>query len=85
MQKSWRNDHDKLTFIVCLPLSNEDLERAHETSMRLRRCDMMSILQGGEHDSPEKMVGDVNLFLSRDEDDEAGIIGEYVHLLILHY
>ncbi|KAK4104864.1 hypothetical protein N658DRAFT_513653 [Parathielavia hyrcaniae] len=47
-QESWRASHDKLTFIICQPLS----QREHGTSI----C-------AGEPDAPENMVGDVNLFL----------------------
>lgn len=64
MQQSWRNDHDKLTFIACLPLSEEVKE-----------------VVAGEHDAPQKMIGDVNLFLSRADEDEEGCIGESVLFL----
>ncbi|KAK0307218.1 hypothetical protein LTR01_005864 [Friedmanniomyces endolithicus] len=60
MQRSWREDADKLTFIVCLPLRNLIPRQA--------------AVQVGVDDSPERMVGDINLFLSEpaddDEDDE---------------
>jgi len=59
MQQSWRNDHDKLTFIACLPLSDNEKD-----------------VVAGEHDKPERMIGDVNLFLSRADEDEEGCIGE---------
>lgn len=59
MQQSWRNDHDKLTFIACLPITDNVKE-----------------VVGGGHDGPERMVGDVNLFLSRADEDEEGCIGE---------
>lgn len=52
MQRSWRTDTDKLTFIVC----------AHSGS-----ADTTAVV-GGVHDAPECMVGDVNLFLTDDED-----------------
>lgn len=65
MQQSWRQDADKLTFIICLPLS-DPVSKIRE-----------------EDDSPERMLGDVNLFL-RIEDTESGqteIIGE-IELMI---
>lgn len=48
MQRSWRTDRDKLTFIICQPLS--------QTSN-------LKSVQAGEHDSADRMVGDINLFL----------------------
>jgi RimJ/RimL family protein N-acetyltransferase len=57
-QESWRASHDKLTFIICQPLSADEIDG---TSIRT-----------GEADAPERMVGDVNLFLYpyEDEDEE---------------
>lgn len=61
MQQSWRQDHDKLTFIACLPLPTTSSTQA---------------VQGGTHDAPSLMIGDVNLFLSAADEDEEGCIGE---------
>ncbi|KAK4114502.1 hypothetical protein N656DRAFT_796153 [Canariomyces notabilis] len=55
-QASWRASHDKLTFIVCQPLSSAP---AHVSS-----------IPAGGPDAPERMVGDVNLFLYPDEEDD---------------
>ncbi|KAF8862862.1 hypothetical protein BDZ45DRAFT_584878, partial [Acephala macrosclerotiorum] len=57
MQASWRADHDKLTFIACMPSSPE-------------------LVKAGEIDAPDRMIGDVNLFLSPADEDEEGCIGE---------
>ena len=54
MQQSWRTDNDKLTFIVCLPRSSNDDGKA----------------KGGVDDAPERMIGDINLFLFEPEDDD---------------
>jgi len=67
MQRSWRTDHDKLTFIVCLPTGAGEA-------------------RGGHDDAPERMIGDINLFLFEpddDEDDDAagGVVGE-IELMI---
>nr|OQO24493.1 hypothetical protein B0A51_11689 [Rachicladosporium sp. CCFEE 5018] len=62
MQQSWRQDHDKLTFIICLPLP--------ETAR-----DVLSI-KSGHCDGPEQMIGDVNLFLSDVENDQDDGVGE---------
>jgi RimJ/RimL family protein N-acetyltransferase len=59
MQASWRSDHDKLTFIACLPLPQGQNKAS-----------------AGECDSPFRMIGDVNLFLSAADEDDEGCIGE---------
>lgn len=63
MQASWRSDHDKLTFIACLPLSPGSTTENEN-------------ILSGKDDSPERMLGDVNLFLSPADEDEEGCIGE---------
>lgn len=72
MQRSWRHDADKLTFIACTaPGSTSSSSPIHAR----------------HHDSPAAMIGDVNLFLtpSDDDDDESDlpnhIVGE-VELMI---
>lgn len=55
MQRSWRTDNDKLTFIVC---QSREPESATQT------------MQGGQDDRPERMIGDINLFLFEPEDDD---------------
>jgi len=65
MQRSWRSDHDKLTFIACLPLPSSSTTSSTPAQIR-----------GGEHDAAERMIGDVNLFLSPADEDDEGCIGE---------
>jgi hypothetical protein len=60
MQQSWRNDHDKITFIPCLPSFG----------------DATGNVQAGLFDAPDRMIGDVNLFLSPADEDPEGCIGE---------
>lgn len=61
MQRSWRTDKDKLTFIVCTHGSESN--PSNESSAHS--------ITAGTQDSPQHMIGDVNLFLCDDEDDEA--------------
>jgi hypothetical protein len=60
MQQSWRKDGDKLTFIACLPPLMEDVTTCVE-------------IVGGKDDKKERMIGDVNLFLSGNEEGGGGI------------
>ena len=64
MQRSWRGDHDKLTFIACVPL---------DRGMEDKRGKAVVV---GRDDAPDRMLGDVNLFLSQADEDEEGCIGE---------
>lgn len=60
MQRSWRTDHDKLTFIICLP-DTQELDGRANGSTEIKK---------GTADSPARMIGDVNLFLSEPDEDE---------------
>lgn len=55
-QQSWRESQDKLTFILCKPVTTSD--------------DPKPSVQAGDVDSPDKMIGDINFFLYP-WDDEA--------------
>jgi RimJ/RimL family protein N-acetyltransferase len=59
MQRSWREDHDKLTFIICMPWDS-GVPRDSRTPVAV-----------GLDDAPARMIGDVNLFLFSSEDDES--------------
>ena len=61
MQRSWREDADKLTFIICQPIDPE-LTRA--------KPDPRKPFLVGVDDSPERMIGDVNLFLFEPDENE---------------
>lgn len=72
MQQSWRQDADKLTFIICQPISSSSEPASPAVFTK-------------ESDSPQKMVGDINLFLRVDDGDEGDsppqIVGE-IELMI---
>ncbi|CAD0110794.1 unnamed protein product [Aureobasidium uvarum] len=56
MQRSWRQDSDKLTFIACLPYCSSPTSNTTITP--------------NQDDTPSRMIGDINLFLVDDDDDE---------------
>jgi RimJ/RimL family protein N-acetyltransferase len=65
MQENWRQDADKLTFIVCQPVGDV--------------LDGRKTINAGAVGADEHMIGDVNMFLTTSEDEEAGemrLIGE---------
>lgn len=55
MQRSWRTDNDKLTFIVCQSREPENVSQT---------------VRGSQDDRPERMIGDINLFLFEPEEDD---------------
>lgn len=63
MQRTWREDADKLTFIACLPLE-KGLD-AQEPG------DLGASVVAGEGDGEERMIGDVNLFLGVAYEEDA--------------
>ncbi|KAL6830995.1 tRNA synthetases class I (M) domain-containing protein [Trichoderma sp. SZMC 28015] len=64
-QESWRTSHDKLTFIVCEPLSRAASNENDEARQIKAQVD----------DSPDKMKGDINFFLYlADEDDDDEVV-----------
>lgn len=74
MQRSWRQDADKLTFIVCRAITTgAEGDIPSQTELQ------------SESDSPSTMVGDINLFLRVDDGEEGDsppqIVGE-IELMI---
>ncbi|KAF2134121.1 acyl-CoA N-acyltransferase [Dothidotthia symphoricarpi CBS 119687] len=68
MQASWRSDGDKLTFIICEAPQVPSLPQQVQSQQR-------SKITPEVDDAPERMIGDVNLFLSpadSSDDDEGG-------------
>lgn len=64
MQGSWRLDADKLTFIVCLPPLNPPPKKPeNDHAPRI-------VVEAKKHDAPERMVGDVNLFLKLEDEED---------------
>lgn len=76
MQKSWRTDADKLTFIVCTPPSAPN----HINHSEILVKDAHPKVTPGKDDAPETMIGDVNLFLNADDDREE----EHAHWRLIH-
>ncbi|OTB13673.1 hypothetical protein K445DRAFT_24520 [Daldinia sp. EC12] len=65
-QASWRESPDKLTFIVCAPLL-----QGHDDPPGAQEGKKKGAVLVGVGDAVDRMVGDVNMFLSRwDDDDE---------------
>jgi RimJ/RimL family protein N-acetyltransferase len=60
MQRSWRTDHDKLTFIACYALEEEPAQDPEKDF-----C-----VKPEKDDAPDRMIGDVNLFLYEDDEQE---------------
>jgi RimJ/RimL family protein N-acetyltransferase len=75
MQLSWRTDADKLTFIVCRPLSTASTTEEEPSQHQLQ----------AESDAPKSMIGDINLFLRIDDGEHGNsppkVIGE-IELMI---
>ncbi|KAI8959097.1 GNAT domain-containing protein [Daldinia sp. FL1419] len=71
-QASWRESRDKLTFIVCAPLSGDDDDDDDDDDDGTSSTDGEErAVLAGVADAVHRMVGDVNLFLSPwDEGDE---------------
>ncbi|KAJ4317879.1 hypothetical protein N0V94_004709 [Neodidymelliopsis sp. IMI 364377] len=63
MQRSWREDADKLTFIVCTTSDAQQYESTAASNGARK-------VEAGREDAPEFMIGDVNLFLYDDDDDD---------------
>ncbi len=57
-QESWRASADKLTFILCQPLGEMRSDEARQAVV------------SGVDDAPDRMVGDINFFLTPWEEDE---------------
>lgn len=93
-QQSWRESHDKLTFILCHPATaapcarSDEGEDEHQTK---------AFVEAGQVDTPEKMIGDINFFIYPSGDDEeengeapntegspGGIVGEIDIMIASH-
>ncbi|KAK7755149.1 hypothetical protein SLS62_002964 [Diatrype stigma] len=78
-QQSWRTSHDKLTFIVCQAVDSSHISPIEGISGD-GGSGSGARVYAGEADAPDRMVGDINLFLTpwedgencHDDDDEHG-------------
>jgi len=79
MQASWRQDADKLTFIVC---TRPTAFAAPATEDGSGSLELQPSLTPGQEDTPDCMIGDVNLLLypcdddDGDEEDKGDVVGE---------
>lgn len=69
MQQSWRQDNDKLTFIACLPpaVTSANPTSSDDNSCRDRgqgQSRDQGSVKARQDDTPERMIGDINLFLT---------------------
>ncbi|CAO2648728.1 Nn.00g096770.m01.CDS01 [Neocucurbitaria sp. VM-36] len=64
MQRSWRTDADKLTFIVCAAPAET------AAALSIRDVDAEVQITPEKQDAAECMIGDVNLFLYEEEGEE---------------
>ncbi|KAG8623533.1 hypothetical protein KVT40_008509 [Elsinoe batatas] len=77
MQSSWRHDHDKLTFIICLlpsptpPSSSSPAVPQSSSHPSLPSSPTLARIIPTHHDSPAQMIGDINLFLTPDDSESA--------------
>ncbi|KAJ5610494.1 hypothetical protein N7510_007213 [Penicillium lagena] len=85
MQRSWRLDPDKLTFIICRPIHipippYSEAATSTSTSAGVINNINTAPTLTPEDDSPPNMIGDINLFLRIDDGDEGDsapqLIGE---------
>jgi RimJ/RimL family protein N-acetyltransferase len=78
MQRSWRTDADKLTFIACVNESTSTSTSASTSTSSTSST--INIVQARTADAPPNMIGDVNLFLTPSDAEPADlpnpIIGE---------
>lgn len=73
MQRSWRNDADKLTFISCLPppsLPPSSFSTRVEGRNTRQNAATIWKIKPERDDAPARMLGDVNLFLKFADGDE---------------
>ncbi|RAK80649.1 uncharacterized protein BO72DRAFT_285227 [Aspergillus fijiensis CBS 313.89] len=66
MQQSWRQDPDKLTFIVCQPTTTTTTSSSSDSAGKGE----VTKLDDHTADEPHHMVGDINLFLRVDDGEE---------------
>ncbi|KKY29055.1 putative n-acetyltransferase 9 [Phaeomoniella chlamydospora] len=80
MQRSWRLDADKLTFIICLPISSHII--APLPNGKDDTTHQYITIKPSTYDNHDTMLGDINLFLTPLEQDmEAADINSFAFAL----
>ncbi|GIK03574.1 hypothetical protein Aspvir_007646 [Aspergillus viridinutans] len=68
MQRSWRQDADKLTFIICLPVIRSQTQP--QSQFQTEGQERLGLRLNEGDDAPGQMLGDINLFLRVEDEDE---------------
>lgn len=85
MQRSWRSDHDKLTFIACLPIDGAtDRIICGSQDAPARMLGDVNLFLSAAADDPEDCVGELEIMIARSSLRRRGY-GRAAIVAFLHY